>query len=82
MIAAQGEWLKAIGYQCGVGVGMIAAQGEWLMAIGCQCGVWEDRRRGWLKSIGCCVGWGGGDMTEDYRVSVWGGVGMIVTRLV
>ena len=43
------------------------------MAIGCQCGVGgrKDRRRGWLKSIGCRVGWG--DMAEYYRVSVWGG---------
>ena len=43
----------------------------------------EDSHQGWLKSIGCRVGWGGGggNMAEDYRVSVWGGVGMIVTEV-
>ena len=51
MIAALGEWLMAIGCQCGMGGGKIGAEvgwslsgvvwggGIWLKTIGCQCWV-------------------------------------------
>ena len=39
MIAAKGEWLMAIGCQCGVG-GRDDRRRGWLKSIGCQCLWW------------------------------------------
>ena len=61
MIAAQGEWLKAIGYQCWVGERDDRRQVEWLNVY--RVSVWGggngmiDAKLSGRMSIGCQ--WGG-----------------------